>query len=199
MLWPLAKSCQELHREQIKESFHESAHAVFGMPETARAVLNFNLAHFVTTSGRQHGDEPVQLTVEPYLAKYLRPITFHPAVVIVKSNSHELTHQIIKHSTRPDLVPGIVANSLPATNDIQALLQRDQNERHSLRIVLQIAIEGDDGIAANFAEAGRQSRGTAKVPAKANPMNTLIVRRQFPDHVPGPVLATIVHEKDFEV
>src|SRR5216684_2835361 len=169
------------------------------MPEAARAVLNFNLAHFIAARGRQNRDVPVELTVEAHLAKYLRAITFHPAVVIVKPNSHELTHQIVKHAAGQDLVPGIVANSLPATNDIQALLQRDQKERDSLGIVLQIAIEGDDGIAANFAEAGRQSRGLAKVPAKANPTNPLVARRQFPDQVPGPVLATIVHEKDFEV
>src|SRR6266567_7190858 len=118
MLWPLAKSCQELHREQIKESFHESAHAIFGVPEASRAVLNFNLANFVASSGRQHGDEPVQLTVEPHLAKYLRSITFHPAVVIMEPNPHKLAHEIVEHSAGQDLVPGIVANSLPATNDI---------------------------------------------------------------------------------
>src|SRR5439155_4234148 len=122
MLRPLTKSGQEFDREQIEKSLHKPANAVFRVTEAARAVIDLDLTHRVAPSGRQDGDETVQLAVETHLAKNGRAIAFHAAIMIVKPNPGEPADQEIENAARKDFVPRIVPDSFPAADDIQAFL-----------------------------------------------------------------------------
>ena len=84
MLRPLAEAGQKLDREQIEEAFDEAAHAVLGVAELARPMIDLDLADAEAARRGQHGDEAVQLAVKPHLAEHLGPVALHAAVVVVQ-------------------------------------------------------------------------------------------------------------------
>ena len=93
MLRPLAEAGQELDRQQIEKALDEAAHAVLGMAEPARPVVDLDLADAEAARRRQHGDEAVQLAVEPDLAEDLGPVAFHAAVVVVQPDAGQPADQ----------------------------------------------------------------------------------------------------------
>src|SRR5262245_57398494 len=123
MLRPLAEAGEELDREEVEESLHEAADAVLRVAEAAAAVVDLNLAHTEAAGRRQHRDEAVQFTVELHLAKDLRAVTLHAAVVIVQVDAGGPAHHGVEDSAGEDLVPGVEARALPAADNVALLRQ----------------------------------------------------------------------------
>ena len=63
VLWPLAEPGEKFDREQIEKSFDKAAHPILGVPESARAVIDFDFADRVAAGRRQDRDEAVQLAI----------------------------------------------------------------------------------------------------------------------------------------
>ena len=67
-----------------------------------------------------------------------------------------------------------------------------------MRIVLQVAIHGDDVLALGVVEAGGQRRGLAKVAAQLDYDDAAIHRGDLLQHPEGVVAAAVVHEHQLE-
>src|SRR5581483_401053 len=112
--------------------FDETADAILRLAIAARAMLNDELADLETTGRRQYGNEAVQLTVKPDFAEDLRTVTFHAAIVVVQPHAGEPAHQEVEDATGPNFVPRIMANPLPATDDVEPLAEGGDKGRDLL-------------------------------------------------------------------
>src|ERR1051325_4757886 len=126
MLRSLAETREKFDREQIEKTLEESAHAVFGTAELARAMRDGEFADLEPAGGGEHGDEAVQFAVQPNLAQHLGAIALHAAVVVVQPNPGESAHQPVEQSARPNLVPGIEPGFLPTADHVEAFVELAQ-------------------------------------------------------------------------
>ena len=63
---------------------------------------------------------------------------------------------------------------LPAGDQVEALVELREQPRDLGRIVLEVAVDRDDGLAARLVEAGHERRGLAEVAAKADDADVLL-------------------------
>src|SRR4051812_30398076 len=134
-------------------------------------MLDLDLADTEPSAGGQHRNETVQFTVEPHLAKHLGAIALHPAIMVVQTDPGYPADQPVEDPAGADLVPGIVAGALPTADHVAAGVQGRQETRNLVRIVLQVGVHRKDDVAAGRAEASREGRRLAEVPAKAQAMD----------------------------
>src|SRR5262249_16878390 len=93
-------------------------HAVLGMTELARPMIDLDLADAITARRRQHWDEAMQLAVKPHFLEYVGAIDFHAAVVIVQPHAGQPTDHSVENAARADLVPGIMADAFPTADHV---------------------------------------------------------------------------------
>src|SRR5262249_34994909 len=123
---------------------------------------------------RQDRDEAVELAVQAHLADDIDAVGLHAAVVVVQLDASQLAHHPVEDPTGEHLVPRVAADALPAADDIQfaairpAAFEGGEEARYLGWIVLQIGIEGDDGLALDGAEAGGEGRCLAEVAPEAD-------------------------------
>src|SRR5579871_3783559 len=126
-------------------------------------MLDYDLADREAAGGGKDGDEAVQFSIKPHFAENLGTVPLHPAIVIVQAHTGDRAHEGVKNPAGPNLVPGIVANSLPTTHDIEPAAQLGDEGWDFLGIILQIGVHGKDEIAPRRMHAGRQSGRLAEV------------------------------------
>src|SRR5581483_2601977 len=68
VLRPLAEAGEEFHRQEVEKPLDEAADAVLGPAETARAMVDDQLADAEAAGRREYRDEAVQLPIEFHLA-----------------------------------------------------------------------------------------------------------------------------------
>ena len=102
----------------------------------------------------------------------------------------QLTSQV-EDAAGQDLVPGIVADALPAADDVVAIGDGAEKTGNLGGIVLQVGVEGQDHVAAGRVEAGGQGRRLAEVAAKADAVHLrylaarLAISRHEPSRLPS--------------
>ncbi len=196
---PAAVRGEIFRREQVEEATQETVEAILRSAVLSRTVANDDLANLESSRGREDRDEPVHLAVEMQIAHQIPGHRLHAAIVIVEFDAGQAADESVEHAARQHLVPRIVADLLPAADQIESLAQLRQEIRNLRRIVLQVRVHGDHVGPACRVKARLESRGFAKVPAEANPTHTRIVRRQLLDYLPRRIATAIVDEEDLDV
>src|SRR5207247_981093 len=112
MLRALAEAGQELDRQEIEEALDEAAHAVLGIAELARAMVDGDLADLEAARGREDRYEAVQFAVEADFAEDLGPVALHAAVVVVQADAGEPADHAVEDFAGEGLVPGVEAGFL---------------------------------------------------------------------------------------
>ena len=72
----------------------------------------------------------------------------------------------LKIRERKRRVHGSRAPRLPARDEVEALVELREQARDLGRVVLQVAVDRDDDVAARLRESGRERGGLAEVPAQ---------------------------------
>ena len=163
-------------------------------------MVDLDLADAEAARSRQHGDEPVQLAVEPHLAEHLGPIALEPAIVVVEM-ARPVSQLTIQLKTRlgSTLCQGSCRAPLPAADDVDLPSSVREEPGNLGRVVLEVAVEGEDDLAA----AGRETRGErrrlAEVPPEADAPDPRILGGKFADHVPRIIAAPVVDENHLDV
>src|SRR4029077_8162882 len=104
----------------------------------------------------QDRNEPVQLTVDADLPQDLAAVELESAVVIVEPAARQAADDPVENPAGIDLVPGVVASLLPAADHVEAPFELDQEARDLGRVVLEVAVECEDQVAASGLEGGRE-------------------------------------------
>src|SRR5437773_11277615 len=123
--------------------------------------------------GSQGRNEAVQLPIQRNLFKNVSPIRFKGRAKIVNVHSAQLGHQPVgaarRNTAQPEIVNPLLA---PAADNVVTLGNFLQKNRYVGRIVLQVAIHGDNVLAARVIKASRQRGSLPKVAAKSYPRYT---------------------------
>src|SRR5215470_15273016 len=117
----------------------------------------------------QRRNEAMQFAVQGHLLENLSAIGFERSSEVVNINTAELRHQPICAARREAAQPEIVnAHLAPAADDVVSLGNLFEKNWNVGGIVLQIAVHGDDVLAARMIEPGCKPSGLPEIPAKAH-------------------------------
>ena len=163
-----AEAGQESHGQQVEEPFDESRDPVLRRSMAAAAMADLDLAHAKSAGVRQHRDETMQLAVDADLAQHLAAVELEAAVVVVQAAAGERAHQPVEYPAGINLVPGVVAGLLPAADDVIALFEPVEKPRDLGRIVLKVAVQGEDQVAPGCLKRGRERGGLAEVATESD-------------------------------
>ena len=171
----------------------------FDFPQERAWCLTGKLGDAEPFGRGEHGRKAVQLAVDPNGVGDFAPIGFESAIEIVKLHAGHGAHSPVEELARGGFAPGILAILLPARDEIVSLVQGFQHAGNLVRIVLQVTVHRDDGVAARQREPVRKRLGFAEVAAMLNGDDMRIDRAQTRDLSPGAVGRAVVDEEDFPV
>src|SRR6476660_2493093 len=109
----------------------------------------------------------MQLSVERHLLQNLAAIRLKRGAEVVNVHAADFGHQPVGATRWNAAEPEIIdAAPAPATDNVVAVGNLLQKKRDIGRIVLQIAVHGDNVFAAGMIETGGKSRCLAKISAQ---------------------------------
>ncbi len=156
-------AAQEHHREQIEVAAHVALPPVLGAAGRAAAVAHLDLGDLEAGLGGDHGDVAMELPVDRDGLDDLAPVGLEAAVEVVQRDPGRLAHGPVEEARRQRLVERILAPLFPAGYQVEALRERRREIGDLGRIVLTVAIHGDDVVTAGGGEPVRQRRRLAEV------------------------------------
>src|SRR5262249_14580647 len=147
----------------------------------------------------QRGDEAVQLAIQWNLLDDFATIRFECGTEVVDIDAAELGHQPVSAARRDTAQPEIIYAALaPPTDDVVALGNLFEENRNVGRIVLQIAIHGNNVFAASVIKPGSQRGGLPKISAQLDDGHSAVNGCDFAQHVERAIGGTVIHHHDFE-
>lgn len=109
-----------------------------------------------------------------------------------------LPHQAIEAVGRGFLQEGFALPGPPGrVDDIETLLPLVNQGGDQFRRILQIGVDDDDGVAARDIQSRGQCGFLAEIPAQFDDADFLIGAPYCPEHIEGPIPASIVHVDNF--
>ena len=141
----------------------------------------------------------MQLAVERHFLHHLAAIGLEGGTEIVEFHAAQLGHEPVGDAGRnPPHDKVIDALLAPAADDVVSLAQLLQEHGNVVRIVLQVAIHGDDVFTFGMIETSRQGGGLPEVAAQFYHYNAPVHRGDLLQHPESIVVAAVVHEDQFE-
>ncbi len=190
---------QKADGHQVEEDPESARDAIVRIPVLAVDVADGDFANRGAVPRRESGNETVQFAVKGDLLQNLAPIGFESRAEVMDIHAAEFGHQPICTARGKAAQPEIVdAAFAPSADDVIALGNFFQEQRYVGGIVLQVAIHGDDVVAAGMIEAGGESGGLPKVAAQADDRDAAIDRGNFTQHVEGTVAGAVIDKDDFK-
>jgi len=148
---------QETNGDQVKKHPEGARDAVVRNPALAVHVLDGHFADGSSMPRGQGRDKAMQLAVERDLVQNFPAIGLEGRTKVVNVHAAQLGHQPVGAAGRQAAEPEVVNAALaPAADDVVALGNLFQKNGDIGRIMLQVAIHGDDIFAAGVIEAGSQ-------------------------------------------
>ncbi len=170
----------------------------FVLPAVRGVMAHGNLRQAGARLLRENIDEAVHLTIKRHGLGKLAPQRAQGAAQVFRLHAGHFANKPIAQQA------GNFANEkvvLPigseTENGVIALAQLGEQERNIRRIVLQIAVHGDDDVARGPVDARLQRCRLAEVAAQADDLNERIAPRQLLELHKGTIAAAVVHENDF--
>ena len=112
-------------------------------------VANRHLADRSAMPGRQSGNKAVELPVQGDLFEDLAPIGLERGAEVVDVDTAQLGHEPVGaarwNAPQPQVIDTLLA---PAADDVVAFLDFLEEDRDVGRVMLQVAVHGDDVFAA---------------------------------------------------
>src|SRR3989442_860685 len=189
---------QELGAQEVQESVESSRQPVVGLPVLALGILDRDSGDACSGPGGKCRDETVQFAVERNVLNNFPSVCLKGRAKIVEWDSRELGHGPVRDPARQAAgQPRVPSLRAPAADDVVALFYFGDKGRDLFRIVLQVAVHGDDNVAAGGVEARLQRRRLAEVPAQGDNLDARIALINFVECPRCLVLAAVVDEDDF--
>src|SRR5207253_2759140 len=134
----------------------------------ARTVVHRELGDAEATVVRQHRDEAVQLAVQAQAVHDLRAVRLEAAIHVVQADSGEGAGDAVEHPREEPARERVAPARLPAGDEVEALVELREKARNLRGIVLQVAVDRDDGLPARLVEACTERGSLPEVPAEAH-------------------------------
>src|SRR5438132_4701210 len=190
---------QKADGNQVEENPYSARKSVMGSATFAVHIANRDFDDRGAVPRCQRRNETMQFTVERNLFQNVAAVGLEGRAKIVDIDTAQFSHQPVSTEGRDAAQPEIIDAALaPSTDDIVAFGDFFQEYRDIGRVVLQIAVHGDDVLAAGMIKSGGQSGGLAKIQAQLDDRDTAIHGSDFAQQLESPVTGAIVHEDEFE-
>ena len=158
-----------LHGHEVEEDFVHPREPVLGLAELAGVVVDLDLGDARPGQRGHGGDEAVHLRIQRDAPDDRRAVGLERAAVVLDGDARDPADHPVGDDgwdlTGHELVLALVA---PADHDIEALPDLFQEQGDVARVVLEIAVHGDDDLAAGVLDAGDHGRGLAVVLTEAD-------------------------------
>ena len=146
--------------------------------------------------GRQ---KAVQFAVEIEIVDHLAAVGLQGAAVVVQLHAGDPGDQAIGQQGGQQPAQGrILAAVAPAAHQVKTLVQLLQQQRDVGRIVLQVAIEGDDHLAAAGVKTGCHRRRLAVIAPQPHRHQLRHCRRQLAQQLGGAIPGAVIHQHQLE-
>src|SRR5271165_2827412 len=190
---------QKADGQQVEEHAEGARNAVVRHPALAVHIADRHFADGRPMPGGQRRNEAVQFAIERYLLQNVAAVGFERGPEVVDVDAADLGHHPVGDARRDAAHPEIVdAHFAPSADNVVTGRNLFQKQRDVVGIVLQIAIHGDDVLAAGMVETGRQSSGLAEVAAQLDHRYAAVHSCDLAQHGECVIARTIVHQHDFE-
>ncbi len=139
----------------------------------------------------------MHLAVELDVLDDLAPIRLQRAAVVLEHHAGHPGDQGVRDQRgKPAREPWIFAVAPPTADHVVTLVQLGQQQPDVARIILQIAVEKDEDVAAAVLDAGLQGSGLPEVAAELHELGVGVVFRQRAETFEAPVAAAVVDVED---
>ena len=192
---PVDEADDELDRHQVEEDAPRPGQAVLGFAPQADDVgdgLFDDLEALPADEGR---DEAVQLAVEADALDDFAAVGLEGRAEVVDRDLDQLLHHPVGHPGGELAQDGVVLAVLaPAADDVVALVQLGQELGNLGRVVLEVAVHGNDDLAPGLVETRLQGRRLAEVAAELDQDDVVILFIDLLEGGVGSVRAAVVDE-----
>ncbi len=167
-------AADEGHGQEVEEPAQVALEAVARAAVLARPVVDGKLGDAEAAVVREHGDEAVQLAVQPQAVDDLGAVRLQAAVHVVQADAGERARDAVEDAREEPARERVAPVRLPAGDQVEALVELREQPRDLGGIVLQVAVDRDDGVAACLVEAGHERGGLAEVAAQPDDADVLL-------------------------
>ncbi len=190
---------QEADGDQVKKYAEGARDAVVRNSALAVHVANRHFADRRSVPRSQRRNKAVQFAVERHLLQNLAAIGFERGTEVVDVHAAELRHQPVGAARGKTAQPEVVnAHLAPAADDVVALGNFLEEQRNVRGVVLQIAVHGDDVLAARMIEPGGQCRSLPKIPPQADHRHPAVYAGNLAQQVKRLVRRSVIHQHHFK-
>src|SRR5215472_17587339 len=156
---------------------------------------HWNLGHARPVPVCVNRNETMHLAVKLNALQRLPPIGFQGASIIVQMNPRNRRDEPVGQRARQiALQRGVLPLLPPARDEIVAFIQFGQELRNIGRIILEIAIHGDEDISLGKTNPGHESRRLTSIAAQLDEAQLRL--RQLPDNLSRLIGAAVVDNND---
>src|SRR5688572_14341322 len=141
----------------------------------------------------------MQLAVKRHGLDQVAAVCFERGSKVMDVHATQLRHQPVGNARGDAAKHKIVdAPFSPSTDDVKALIQLLEEVGNVLRIMLKIAIHGDDVLAGSMVEAGSERGRLAEIAAQFHYDHPAVDGRDLFQEPKGIVTAAVIHEDKLE-
>ena len=174
--------------KEIEEDTEGAADAVVALAGLTIDVADGNFADGSPIPTCKSRDEAVHLAIERDVLDDLAAIGLEGGAKVVNIDAGELCHEPIG-AARGDAAHDEVVNAFlaPSGDDVVALFELFDEGGDVVRVVLQVAVHGEDELAGGMIETGGQRRGLAEVAAQLDDEDAAVYRGNLFEEFVGAV------------
>src|SRR5579875_3804606 len=186
---------QKLDAEQVEENADRARDAVVRFPILASNIGDGHLGHGRAGPAGERRYEAVQLAVQLDFGQYFAAIGLERGAEVVQVHARKLGHDPVGDAAGQLAgQKGVGALHAPAAHDVVPLLNFFDESRNFGGIVLQVAVHGNDDLAAGVIEPSFQRGGLPEIAAKPDDRHARVIRGNFGEQAERSVLAAVIDE-----
>src|SRR5439155_154777 len=159
-----------------------------------RPVIDGELGHAEAAVVGEHRDEAVQLAVELQPAHDVGAVGLQAAVHVVQPEAGDAAGDRVEDPGESPAPPRVAPVRLPARYQVETLVELRQQARDLRRVVLEVAVDRDDGVALRVGESDGERGRLAEIAAQADDLHVRLAVVQPRERREGAVLRAVVDE-----
>src|SRR5262249_26846984 len=171
---PVAVAADERDRQQVEEAADVPLDAVARAAVLPRAMVDGELGGAEAAVVREHRDETVKLAVKAHPVYDLGAVGLEAAVHVVEAEARDAAGHPVEDSRGNTPPERVSTTRLPAGDEVVALVELGEQAGDLSRVVLEIAVDRDDGLAACVVEACCKCRRLPEVSPQADHADVVV-------------------------
>src|SRR5262245_21643760 len=180
--------------QDVEHHAESARQAVMGFAVHARFILDRDFCDERALDAGHRRDEAVHLAVDRDSFEHFAAIRFERRAEVVDRDSRRARHQLVRDPRRKRAQEAVLAVLTPATDHVVTFFELRQKARDVFRLMLQVAVHGDDHVALGVIESGGQRRCLAEIAPQPYACHARIERGDLPEDHRRAICAAVIDE-----